>query len=86
MKCLFFDVIVSSTSTLKSALDVGDAEWILHIDAMRLNCVQVLHPSILFFVDVSWVHDFKDAKFHESIEFLWFGESKLSIDNFPFFK
>ena len=36
-KCLFFDVIVSSTPTLTSVLDVGDAEWVLHIDAMLAN-------------------------------------------------
>ena len=53
-----------------SVLDVGDAEWILHIDAMRLKYIQVLHPSVLLFVDVSWVHDFKDVKFYESMELL----------------
>ena len=63
MKCSFFDVFVFSTSTLTSVVDVGDAKWILHTDAMWLKCIQVLHPSVLLFVDISRVHDFKDSKF-----------------------
>ena len=61
--------IVSGSSALTSAIEVGDTEWILYINAMYLKSVQVLHPSVLLFFDVSWVYDCQDAKFYVSIEF-----------------
>ena len=57
IKCLFFDAILSSASILTSVLD---AKWILHIDAMWLECIQASIYTL--FVDVSWVHDFHNAQ------------------------
>ena len=50
-------------------------EWIFNVNTVWLKGFDVVHPFVLFFVDVDWIYYFQNTKFYMLVKRLRFSET-----------